>query len=114
MRSRTLGALAAVSLSAALAAIPAGALGGARQASSHTVTVHDVHFRPGTLNVNRGDSVTWVWRERGNEHNVTFRGFRSRTKTSGSYTVRFTHSGAFPYRCTIHEAEGMRGKIIVH
>jgi plastocyanin len=28
--------------------------------------------------------------------------------------VRFTRTGTFSYRCTIHEAEGMRGKIVVH
>jgi plastocyanin len=45
---------------------------------------------------------------------VTFAGFHSRTQTSGSYTVRFTHSGTFDYRCTIHVRQGMRGKIVVH
>jgi plastocyanin len=45
---------------------------------------------------------------------VTFAGFHSRTQTSGSYTVRFTRSGTFNYRCTIHVREGMRGKIVVH
>ena len=33
---------------------------------------------------------------------------------SGSYTVRFAHAGTFSYHCTIHVAEGMRGKIVVH
>jgi plastocyanin len=113
MRTRTIGSLAALALSA-VAAIPAGAFGGARAARGHTVSVHDVRFRPGTLAINRGDSVTWVWRERGNEHNVTFRGVRSRTMTSGSFTVRFNRRGTFNYRCTIHEAEGMRGKVVVH
>jgi plastocyanin len=102
---------------AAAALVPTVAFGGgaARTASSHTVTLKNVRFHPGTLSINRGDSVTWLWRDGGeNEHNVTFHGFHSRTQTSGSYTVRFTHSGTFAYRCTIHEAEGMRGKIIVH
>ena len=31
----------------------------------------------------------------------------------GSYTIRFGNRGTFSYRCTIHAAEGMRGKIIV-
>jgi plastocyanin len=45
---------------------------------------------------------------------VTFHGFHSRTQVHGSYTVRFTHRGTFKFRCTIHEEEGMRGKIVVH
>jgi plastocyanin len=105
-----LGALAAAS---ALAAIPSGAFGGAHSAGTHTVTLSNVRFHPGTLTIGRGDSVRWLWRERGTEHNVTFAGFHSRTQRSGSYTVRFTRSGTFNYRCTIHAREGMRGKVIV-
>jgi plastocyanin len=93
-------------------AIPAVALDGARTASTHTVTLKNLRFRPGTLTIARGDTVTWQWRDR-EEHNVTFRGLRSRTMTHGSFTVRFARSGAFAYRCTIHASEGMKGKIIV-
>jgi len=109
---------AAVALLAALAlgsagAVPALALSGARAARSHTVTLQEFRFHPGTLNINRGDSVTWVWRDQV-EHNVTFHGFHSRTQVHGTYTVRFSHAGAFNYHCTIHVEEGMRGKIVVH
>jgi plastocyanin len=97
------------------ALVPAAALGGGAHASSnHTVVLKDVHFHPATLSINRNDTVTWLWRDGGTKHNVTFHGFHSRTQGSGSYTVRFTRSGSFSYRCTIHEAEGMRGKIVVH
>jgi plastocyanin len=102
---------------AALALVPtAFALGGggAQAASNHTVTLKNIAFHPGNLTIRRGDSVTWQWRDGSSEHNVTGSGFHSRTQTHGSYSVRFTHSGTFSYRCTIHEAEGMRGKIIVH
>ena len=44
---------------------------------------------------------------------MTFQGFHSRTMGHGSYTVRFTRSGTFSYRCTIHGSEGMRGRILV-
>jgi plastocyanin len=112
-RFGTLLALAAAV--AALAVLPTSALGGgARSASSHTVTLKDIAFHPGNLSIHRGDSVTWLWRDGETEHNVTGKGFHSRTETHGSYTVKFTHSGTFSYRCTIHEAEGMRGKIVVH
>jgi len=98
---------------AALALMPAAALGGARAASTHTVSLEHFAFRPATLSIRRGDSVTWVWRD-SREHNVTFSGLHSRTQVHGTFTVRFTRPGTFSYRCTIHVAEGMRGRVIVH
>jgi plastocyanin len=109
-RTYTLLATLAVAFATAL---PAVALGGARAASSHTVILKNLRYHPGTLTINRGDTVTWLWRDR-EEHNVTFHGLRSRTMTHGSYAVRFTRSGTFDYRCTIHTSEGMKGKIVVH
>lgn len=103
--------LAALAVAAGTA-IPAVAFGGSRAASSHTVILKNVRFHPGTLTIHRGDTVTWLWRDR-EEHNVTFHGLHSRTMTHGSYAVRFTGSGTFNYRCTIHASEGMRGKIVV-
>jgi plastocyanin len=97
-----------------LPTVALGGGGGARSAGSHTVTLKDIAFHPGDLSINRGDSVTWVWRDGETEHNVTFHDFHSRTQAHGSYTVRFEHSGTFSYECTLHVAEGMKGKIIVH
>ncbi|HWD11258.1 MAG TPA: plastocyanin/azurin family copper-binding protein [Solirubrobacteraceae bacterium] len=93
--------------------LPAAAFGGAHAAATHTVSLHEFGFHPGTLTIRRGDKVTWVWRDQV-EHNVTFHGFHSRTQVHGSYTIRFTHRGTFKYVCTIHVEEGMRGKIVVH
>jgi plastocyanin len=107
-------ALAALAAACAFAAIASGALGGAHTASTRTVTLSGLRFHPGALNIGRGDSVRWLWRERGTEHNVTFAGLHSRTQRSGSYTVRFTRRGTFNYLCTIHVRQGMRGKIVVH
>jgi plastocyanin len=76
--------------------------------------IKETRFHPGSLTIRRGDSVTWVWRDGGEEHNVTAHAFHSRTMGHGSFTVRFTRSGTFNYRCTIHESEGMRGRIVVH
>ena len=110
------GALAALAAAAATMGLaPAGALGGAHSAASHTVTLKDTRFHPGSVSIRRGDSVTWLWREQNNtKHNVTFSAFHSPTQRTGSYTVRFARSGTFNYRCTIHEAEGMLGKVVVH
>jgi plastocyanin len=105
--------LGAIAVASTIAAIPAGSGASAHLAASHTVTLRNLRYHPGTLSVNRGDRVTWLWRD-SEEHDVTFHGFHSRTQTSGSYTVRFTRSGTFNYRCTVHVSEGMRGKIVVH
>jgi plastocyanin len=113
MKGKRLVLLAAVALASA-ALIPAAALGGAHAAARHTVTLKNIRFHPGNLTINRGDSVTWGWHDGETEHNVTFpHHFHSRTQSSGSYTVRFTHSGTFNYHCTIHVSEGMKGKIVV-
>jgi plastocyanin len=109
---RLLPILATLAL-AAVTVVPAAARGGGSAARAHTVTLHEFRFHPGTLNINRGDSVTWVWRDEV-EHNVTFHGFHSRTQEHGTYTVRFRHAGTFNYRCTIHFEEGMKGRIVVH
>ena len=105
--------LASVLAICAAALIPTLAFGGAGAASTHTVTLHEFRFHPATLNIRRGDRVTWVWRDQV-EHNVTFHSFHSRTQETGAYTIRFNHSGTYNYHCTIHVSEGMRGKVVVH
>jgi plastocyanin len=112
MSRRGIGTLAALALASATLA-PAVALGGAGAASTHTVVLKNIRFNPASLTIRRGDSVTWQWRD-STAHNVTSHSFHSKTQRTGSYTIRFTHSGTFSYRCTIHESQGMRGKIIVH
>ncbi|MGH2879163.1 MAG: cupredoxin domain-containing protein [Solirubrobacteraceae bacterium] len=119
MRSRALaGALATTALLGA-AAIPALGAGGGGGTGAHTSAVHDVtlshiRYHPGTLSIKRGDTVTWLWRDNGTEHNVTGGSFKSKTMTHGSFSVRFTKAGAFNYHCTIHGKEGMVGKVVVH
>jgi plastocyanin len=114
MRLRTLaGTLTALAAATGLA-IPAFASGGGHSASSHTVTLSHIRYHPGTLSIKRGDTVTWLWEDKGHEHNVTGKGFKSKTMTKGSFGVRFTKAGTFNYHCTIHVEEGMRGTIVVH
>jgi plastocyanin len=115
MSSRTLtGALATLAVATGTA-IPALATGSAgHSASVHTVTLSHIRYHPGTLSIKRGDTVMWLWTDKGREHNVTGKGFKSRTMTKGSFKVRFTRAGRFNYHCTIHVSEGMRGSIVVH
>jgi|SRR6185437_7346897 len=112
-RRRILTAIATMALAAA-AAVPAVALGGgARASGTHVVILKELRYHPSTLTIKHGETVTWEWRD-GEKHNVTFSRFHSKTMSHGAYTVRFLGKGTFSYRCTIHEAEGMRGKVIVH
>ncbi len=122
--ARTAPALAAAALAACVLAVTAaaGALAGPRTsapspvahpAATHSVSLSGFSFRPSTITIRRGDSVRWSWNIRGKEHNVTFHSVHSRTGSSGSLTVRFTHAGTFSYICTVHVNKGMRGKVVV-
>lgn len=114
MRSRTLaGAFAALALAGG-GTIPALASGGAHASGAHDVVLKNIRFHPSTLSIKRGDTVTWLWQDKGISHNVTGHGFKSRTMARGSFSVRFTKSGTFNYHCTIHVHEGMVGKVVVH
>jgi plastocyanin len=114
MRARTIAGVLATLAAATGTAIPALAASGGHAASGHTVVLQNIRFHPGTLRIKRGDTVTWSWRDKGVEHNVTGKGFKSRTMGKGSFSVRFRHGGTFTYHCTIHVREGMRGAIVVH
>lgn len=80
-------------------------------ATRHTVTLKNIAFNPKSLTIRRGDTVTWQWRDRVVPHNVTFKGFHSRTQRTGSYSHRFTKAGTYTYHCTIHL--GMTAKVVV-
>lgn len=105
MPRRTIPAAACVVLIAALcAAIPA-------LAATRTVKVGDNWFVRSsgvpTVTVKRGDTVRWRWV--GNApHNVTVRSgpvrFRSKTRSSGTFSRRVTRRGTYRIYCTVHGA----------
>lgn len=75
-------------------------------------------FAPGLVQIEPGDTVTWLSSDRG--HNVEFvRGafpegvapFRSRLNQDVSYT--FEVPGVYVYKCTPHYGMGMVGVVIV-
>jgi plastocyanin len=83
----------------------------AHTARTTTVTLKHISFVRSTVRIDRGDSVTWVWKDPTVPHNVTFAHKHSATKQKGTYTMRFPRAGTFTYHCTIHP--GMDGRIIV-
>ena len=81
--------------------------------TSPTVTVSDNVFTPSTLSVPVNGTVTWQWSAAA-EHNVTFDDVPpSPTQIAGSFARSFAAAGTYPYRCTIHVAQGMTGTITV-
>jgi plastocyanin len=84
-------------------------------ASTMSVTLKNIDFSKKVVRIGVGDSVRWLFKDAPTPHNVTSKGkprFRSSTsRSSGSFTVRFTKSGTYRYYCTIHPS--MTGKVVV-
>ena len=93
-----------------LAAISAPALG-----SGTTVKVSGYKFTAKTVRIKNGSTVTWKWSPSNDDkHNVTFKGFHSKSQMHGSFSHTFRKKGTYTYVCTIHvHTHGMRGTVIV-
>ena len=93
-----------------LAAISAPALG-----SGTTVKVSGYKFTPKTIHIKKGSTVTWRWSASNDDkHNVTFKGFHSKSQMHGSFKHTFRRKGTFTYVCTFHvKSHGMKGTVIV-
>lgn len=92
-------ALVAVSVAAVggFAAVPAGATAKAK------VAVVNYEYLPSTVKVRKGSKVTWSFKE--GTHNVTGKGWKSRTKSGGTYSHVFDKVGFYKYRCTLHQPD---------
>lgn len=92
--------------------------------ATHTVSMVNFRFNPATLNINVGDTVTWVDTQ-GNHDTVSGSGGRPdgvwnsntqypRLMSPGqSFSFTFTSAGTYPYFCTPHFIVGMVGTITV-
>ncbi len=87
----------------------------AAQATEHTVNINGLAFEPADLQIEVGDTVTWV--NDGGFHNV-----RSGDGSFGSgppsadlwtYSHTFRQGGTFPYDCEVHVGQGMTGTVTV-
>jgi plastocyanin len=99
---RKLIALAAAAALAGAVAIPAFG------ASTKTIKLGDNFFKPKTLTVKKGTKLVFKWTGKA-PHNVTGAGFKSGTKTSGTFKVKAKKSGKIV--CTIHPGMAMRLKV---
>jgi plastocyanin len=85
--------------------------GGAAAGGGPLVQLKDSRFKPASLTVHAGQTVTWEWKDRFVQHNVVGPDFASRTQRSGTFTHTFTRPGTYSYRCTLHQK--MTGTITV-
>jgi plastocyanin len=94
------------------------AIGGLARAASTEVTVHVFQFRPGTLDLRAGGTVTWLNRDdightvtsgRPEQPDPQFDVALGGPGTSA--TVTFSEPGVYPYFCNRHRS--MRGEIRV-
>lgn len=81
-------------------------------AATKKVGVKGLKFTPKTLKVKRGTTVRWSW-SGSVPHNVSGKGFKSKTAGKVTFSKRFTKKGTYRYVCTLHKAAGMTGVIKV-
>ncbi|HEX4904576.1 MAG TPA: plastocyanin/azurin family copper-binding protein [Acidimicrobiales bacterium] len=102
--------LAALPLVAVLAAC-GGDDDDAASSEPGVVVVDDNTFKPKTVEVGVGDTVTWRF-EGQSAHNVTFEDDEaSDLMKDGEYERTFDEAGGFDYVCTVHP--GMTGSVKV-
>jgi plastocyanin len=86
-------------------------------AASSTVSVRlkNIDLSKPTVHIHAGDTVRWRFRDAPTPHNVTSEGklrfTSSASRSTGTYSVRFTKKGTYRYYCTIHPS--MQGKVVV-
>jgi plastocyanin len=83
------------------------------QAASHTVTIKGRKFRPATITIKAGDTITWKNND-GMDHTATAKDKSWGTQSlsgGASGSVTFSAKGEHRYICKWHP--GMKGKVIV-
>lgn len=81
-----------------------------------SVIIFDNGYRPPSVSVRPGGTVTWVWTGN-NAHGVTFDDATitpSTVQSVGTFTVRFPRAGSFSFFCTVHGRTVESGTVTVH
>lgn len=90
-----------------------GSASGEVKAGATTVTVKNFAFSPATLQIKKGDTVTWT-NEDSAPHQIASdtNAFQGTSMSQGqTYSFTFNTAGNFPYHCAIHPS--MKGMITV-
>lgn len=78
---------------------------------STQVSIKNFAFDQATVNINKGDTVTWTNND-SVPHRILGDGFQSEVLSSGqSYSFTFNTAGTFSYICSIHPY--MKGSVVV-
>ncbi len=101
-----------VAVTLALALLLAIALGGTQASAAARVSIDGFAYKPATLRVDKGTTVTFA-NNSGSAHTATRKGGfdTGRIKPGKAVAIRFSQRGSFAYHCTIHPF--MRGKVVV-
>ena len=75
------------------------------------ITIADMEFQNGSITVEAGTTVTWVWEDAPMQHNVVFDDVESPLQAEGTWTHTFEEPGSFDYHCAPHPF--MKGTITV-
>ena len=109
--------LCALAIGIVCVAIAAPAALGGGVHASRTAKIGDNFYRPRSLTVAKGGTVTWRWDGR-RRHDVYFtsgprsgRPRRCGAQRHGKCSRRFKKAGRYGYVCTIHGS--MTGKVVV-
>lgn len=77
-------------------------------------------FEPAAVRVSAGTEVTWEWTGEGGSHNVVSENAPTELNSGGvvqssdeTYVETLSEPGAYRYVCTVHQANGMYGAVIV-
>ncbi|RVW04456.1 cupredoxin domain-containing protein [Rhodococcus spongiicola] len=81
-----------------------------------TVEVTNMSYSPSSITITAGQTVTWVFDDRGAPHDVVGVGdaesvLRSPLRTSGTWQFTFTEPGTYDYTCSLHP--DMHGVVVV-
>ena len=78
-------------------------LGQPAEVGTSTVVLQDSWFGPPVVQVPVDTTVTFVWNDGGNRHDVVFDdGVASEVIGTGTFARTFTEPGDYPYVCTLH------------
>jgi plastocyanin len=110
-------AVLATTAAAAVIPIVAGATG-ASAATTKTVHIVDVAYKPKKLTVRQGTTVRWSFDDQIVAHTVTSTGSKrfksSSQRMTGTYKVTFKKAGTYRYFCMVHpNVAAMKGTILV-
>jgi plastocyanin len=87
---------------------------------SAAVSLQNFAFNPKNSVVQTGGTVTWTWNDGATLHTLNFnstdptpRPADTPQQASGSVAFGFTTVGTYAFFCSIHQAQGMMGKLTV-